>query len=248
MRGKQKYMSPIIQDFHLSERFEVAFNQIHESLKSIVKIKDDRFKTLIDVGLRKHKIIDKYYNDLKQYAKLRNSLVHDKRELGYYIAEPHIDVVEHIEKIASIFNKPNYALSIATNKVVCIDSEDSILSILEAIKLYGYSQYPIYKNKECVGLLKTGDIVNWMCEHIINTIVDLTDIKVGDVMTNVNSHPIEFVPKSIDIFSIEDIFEEKHKEKVDLEVIIITENGNRNETPLGMVTAWDLIEIDYTVD
>ena len=120
-------MSSIKQDYHLSERFEVAFNQIHESLKSIVKIKDDRFKVLLDVGSRKHKMIDKYYNDLKQYAKLRNSLVHDKKEIGYYIAEPHIDVVKHIEKISTIFNKPNYALSIATKEVIYFDCEDSII-------------------------------------------------------------------------------------------------------------------------
>ncbi|WP_428912149.1 CBS domain-containing protein [Niallia sp. Krafla_26] len=241
-------MSSIKQDYRLSERFEVAFNQIHESLKSIVKIKDDRFKVLLDVGSRKHKMIDKYYNDLKQYAKLRNSLVHDKKEMGYYIAEPHIDVVKHIEKIATIFNKPNYALSIATKDVIYLDYADSIITALQAIKKYGYSQYPVYKNKECVGLLKTGDIVNWMSDNIINTLVDMTDITVGDVIANVKHHPIEFSSKAIDIFSIEEIYERKHKEKVDLEVVIITENGNGYETPLGMVTAWDLIEIDYTVD
>ena len=241
-------MSSIKQNYYLSERFEVAFNQIHKSLMSIVKIQDDRFKVLLDVGARKHKIIDKYYDDLKQYAKLRNSLVHDKKELGYYIAEPHLDVVKHIEKISSIFNKPNYALSIATKEVVYFDCEDSLLSIFQAIKKYGYSQYPVYKYNECVGLLKTGDIVTWMSEHIINTMVDMTDIKVGDILSNVKHHPIEFAPKSIDIFSVEDIYENKHKEKVGLEVVIITENGKCDESPLGMVTAWDLIEIDYTVD
>lgn len=241
-------MSSIKQDYHLSERFEVAFNQIHESLKLIVKIEDDRFKVLLDAGSRKHKMIDKYYNDLKQYAKLRNSLVHNKKELGRYIAEPHIDVVKQIEKISTIFNKPDYALSIATKEVIYFDYEDSILSTLQAIKKYGYSQYPVYKNKKCVGLLKTGDIVNWMSENIINTIVDVTDLKVGHVIANVKNHPIEFAPKSIDIFSIEDIYENKHKEKVDLEVVIITENGRWDESPLGMVTAWDLIEIDYTID
>ena len=80
--------------------------------------------------------------------------------------------------------------------------------------------------------MKTGDIVNWMSENIINTIVDMTDIKVGDVIANVKNHPIEFASKAIDIFSIEDIYERKHKEKVDLEVVIITENGKCYETPL----------------
>lgn len=241
-------MSLLKQKYHLSERFEVAFNQIHDALKSIVKIDDDRFKKLLDVGSRRHKIIAHYYDDLKQYAKLRNALVHDKIKLGTYIAEPHIDVVEHIEKIAAIFNKPNYALSIATKNVIYFNSGDSILSILPTIKKYGYAQYPVFDNKECVGIVKNGDIISWMSDHIINTIVDLTDVKVSDVMANAKNHPIEFVPKSIDIFTIEDIFEDSHKDGVDLELVIITENGKRSEKPLGMVTAWDLIEIDYTAD
>ncbi|RKQ29291.1 CBS domain-containing protein [Oceanobacillus halophilus] len=236
------------QDYHLSERFEVAFNQIHDSLRSIIKIKDDRFKVLLNIGARKHKMIGKFYNELTQYAKLRNSLVHDKRELGYYIAEPHIDVVERIEKISSVFNKPNYALSIATRNVVTLDCEDSMLDVIQEIRKHGYSQYPIYQNKHCVGLLKTVDIVSWMSKNVINTMVDLTDIKVRDIISDVKEHPIEYVPKSIDIFSVEDLYENKHKDKVKLEAVIITGNGKNNEKPLGLVTAWDLIEIDYTAD
>ncbi|MFT4414222.1 CBS domain-containing protein [Fredinandcohnia humi] len=241
-------MNTIYQSYQLSERFEVAFNQIHDSLKSIVKINDDRFKTLLDIGVRKHQIINQYYNDLKQYAKLRNSLVHDKKELGYYIAEPHLDVVTHIEKIASIFNRPNYALMIATKEVITVNYDENIINTFQTIKRYGYSQYPVYRNKECVGLLATGDIVKWMTENVRNAVVELAEIKVKDVLKTVRNHPIEFAAKSIDIFSVEDIFENKHKNKIYLEAVIITENGKSDELPLGMVTAWDLIEIDYTVD
>lgn len=85
-----------------------------------------------------------------------------------------------------------------------------------------------------------------MIENVYSTIVDLTHIKVCNVLSKNGNYPIEFVAKSIDIFTVEDIFEEKHKQKTDLEAVIITENGKKDELPLGLVTAWDLIEIDYT--
>ena len=235
-------------EYHLSERFEVAFNQIHRSLKYIVKIREDKFKVLLDVGARRHHLIGKYHSDLTQYAKLRNSLVHDKRKLGYYIAEPHIDVVTHIEKIAELLNRPNYALSIATREVISFDFESSILIAFQEIKKHGYSQYPVYDNNKYVGLLQTGDIVKWISENIVNTVLDICEVKVSDIIADVNDHPIEFVKKSIDIFEVEELYENKHKERIDLEAVIITENGKRNETPLGLITAWDLIEIDYTAD
>jgi predicted transcriptional regulator len=232
-------------NYILSERFEVAFNQIHEVLKNKVRINDDRFVVLLDRGAKRHHLIANYQNDLKQYAKLRNAIVHDKRELGFYIAEPHTEIVEHIEMIAKVFSRPNYALSIATKDVICFDYEDSLQEVFKIIKEYGYAQYPIYKNKECIGLLSTDDIVRWMSENLINTIVDITDIRVFDIISTVESHPIEFGSKTLDIFSVEEIYEGKHKNKLDLEAIIITENGSNSERPLGIITAWDLIQLDY---
>ncbi|MFE8701723.1 CBS domain-containing protein [Cytobacillus sp. FJAT-54145] len=232
----------------LSERFEVSFNQIHDALKKIVKIRDDRFSVLVKVGAKHHQAIETYKSDLEQYAKLRNAIVHDKVDIGYYIAEPNIKVVEHIEKIARVLNGPNYATSIATKEVIFYNYEDSILKVIQGIKEHSYSQYPIYRNKECIGLLTTGAIVKWMAINVAENIVKLDCIKVSDILEYEVEHPIAFVPKSINIFEVEEIFENAHKDKKELEAVIITENGKKHEAPLGLITAWDLIEIDYTVE
>ncbi|PLS02338.1 CBS domain-containing protein [Neobacillus cucumis] len=232
----------------LSERFEVAFNQIHESLRKIVQIKDDRFVVLVKAGARNFQIVDTYKEELEQYAKLRNAIVHEKTEIGYYIAEPNRSVVERIEKIASIMGRPNYALTIATKQVVYFNMDDKILDVIHAIKEYGYSQYPIYQNKECVGLLSTGAIVKWMAANVQSSAIYLTNILVSDILQAEKALPVKFAPKSINIFEVESIFEKEHLENKDLEAVIITENGKCNETPIGLITAWDLIEIDYTAD
>src|SRR3954469_19898555 len=154
---KQMKKGPI-----LSERFEVAFNQVHDAMKDIVKINDERFVVLVKVGAKKYQIIETYKKDLEQYARLRNAIVHEKVEIGFYIAEPNAKVVSHIEKIANVFSRPNYALSIATKNVVFFEYHDSILKVTAAIKEYGYSKFPVYKNKKCMGLLTSCSIVKWM--------------------------------------------------------------------------------------
>jgi predicted transcriptional regulator len=232
----------------LSERFEVAFNLVHDALRDIVQIKDDRFVVLVKVGAKKYQMIDTYKKDLEQYARLRNAIVHEKMEIGFYIAEPNAKVVSHIEKIANVFSRPNYALSIATKNVVFFDYQDSILKVTTAIKEHGYSKFPIYKNKTCIGLLTAGSIVKWMAQNMENSMVNLSDIHVSDIMMYEKEHPIEIVPKDINIFEVENIFEKAHKKKRKLEGVIITENGKADETPLGIITAWDLIEIEYTVE
>lgn len=232
----------------LSERFEAAFNQIHEFLKRKVNIFNDKFQALLNEGAKRHEMINTYKEDLTKYAKLRNVLVHEKVDVGYYIAEPNPQIVARIEKIAAIFNQPNYALSIATKRVISFDTEDSILLVVQGIKEHAYAQYPVYQNNEFIGLLTNAHIVHWFAEHIHNSILDLREVQVKDIIKNVSEHPVQFVPKTINIFEVEEIFENAHKSNKNIEAIIITENGNRKESPLGLITAWDLIEIDYTAD
>jgi hypothetical protein len=77
---------------------------------------------------------------------------------------------------------------------------------------------------------------------------NLANIHVYDILKHEQVQPIHIVPKSVNIFEVENIFGKSHKEKQKLEGVIITENGRSNEAPLGIITAWDLIEIDYTID
>lgn len=232
----------------LSERFEVAFNQVHEALRDIVQINDDRFVVLVKVGAKKYQIIETFKKDLEQYARLRNAIVHEKMEVGFYIAEPNAKVVNHIEKIANVLNRPNYALSIATKNVVFFDYQESILKVTSAIKEHGYSKFPIYKNKKCIGLLTASSIVKWIAQNMESNQVNLSDIHVSDIMKYEKEHPIDFVTKDTNIFEVENIFEKYHKRKKKLEGILITENGHAEEKPLGIITAWDLIDIDYTTE
>lgn len=232
----------------LSERFEVSFNTIHEALKRKVKIKDDRFSVLLRVGADNHEMIKTYKGDLEQYAKLRNAIVHAKVKIDYYIAEPNIIVVEHIEKIASILSCPNYALSIATKDVIYFDMNDSIIDVINAIKKFGYSQYPIYVDREAVCLLYTADILKWMVNKGFNSFFEMENIRVKDVVPFITNDQIAYVSKKTDIFEAEDLFEIAHKNKGNLKCMIITENGGKDEKPLGLITAWDLIQIDYTID
>lgn len=235
----------------LSERFEVAYNQIDEALKSMLKIYNRGFSDRVRIGASRHKIIKEFQDELLQYARLRNAIVHEKTELGYYIAEPHENVVERIEQIARLMTEPEDCLSIATRQVVYFHEDDPLITVIRKMQGNHYSQFPVYDDYGCVGLLKCRTIVKWLANHLTNgspNMKILSEVTVGDIYGEDKNYPIVFVPKSYTIFEIEDVFEEFHKHKKDLEMAIVTENGRRTENPLGVVTPWDLIEIDYTVD
>jgi hypothetical protein len=230
----------------LSDRFEVAFNQIHKCL--IEKVKDncdDRFKQLVETGMKKHSLIRSFYNELCQFAKLRNAIVHEKVDHDFYIAEPHLEIVERIEKVAGYFMKPEAALNIATKNVHHFNESDCLADVLSCIRETSYSRFPIYNEKgEYLWLLTATYILNWLTDRLDDQVIDLNNAKISDIADSEEKQLVAFISKTSSIFKAEEIFETFHKEGKKLEAIIITLNGSENEKPLGIVTSYDLIEID----
>lgn len=228
-----------------SERYEVAFNRIHLELKKLVKNEAPHFVNLVYKGSKMFSLIQKYQEELHQFARLRNAIVHDKYDLGEYIAEPHEETVQRIEEIANIFSKPSNALSIATRNVITYHYEDSIEKVIKGIQKYSYSQYPIYKDRQCIGLLTAKAVVSWMALNVSSSIVDLSEVKVKDMVYFEKDYALSFAPETINIFELEKMFVDAHLNKQILEAVLITKNGESDEQPLGLVTSWDLIEMDY---
>ncbi len=227
----------------LSERFEAAFNRIHNYLKSAVKQADsDAFIELLHVGARKHASIRKHLDELKQFAKLRNAIVHEKTEADYYIAQPHKEIVERIEQIDTVLSEPAEAQSIASSPVYIVETDTPLLQVLDIIRENGLAEYPVYEQGRCKGLLAGTEILTWMAEHEADGKIDLNGITVKDITTERDEDSIAFVKKEANIFDVEYTFEEYQSNDKKLEAILITPGGKSDELPVGMITSWDLIK------
>ena len=82
-----------------SSRFLVAFNKIEKFLKEINDSKDYvTFFKSIDLAGRKNATVRKYEDDLREFADLRNAIVHHRTSTEYALAEPQMEIVELIER------------------------------------------------------------------------------------------------------------------------------------------------------
>ncbi|MDQ1144254.1 CBS domain-containing protein [Bacillus sp. SORGH_AS 510] len=237
-----------MQDIHtetpLAERFEAAFNRIHKCLMKLVRnARSDSFKVLLDSG-NSHAIIRTHRHDLYQYAKLRNALVHEKIKERYYIAEPNVDVVTHIEMIADRFEQPVTVLSIASSPVLYYKEETPLMDIMKVVDKLSISIFPIYDASGAFkGLLTSEGIIRWLSKQPSSTI-SIEKVRVRDLMVHEKPHEVVFVKKEADIFEVEEIFEDTFLAQKKLEAVIITENGKATEKLLGIITSWDLVEIN----
>ncbi|SDN08645.1 hypothetical protein SAMN04488137_3443 [Fictibacillus solisalsi] len=238
----------ITPDSEWAERFEVAFNQIHHILKRLNPNEyNDAFMKLLTDSSRKHRVIQQVYYDLRQFAKLRNALVHEKLERKTFIAIPHENTVLKIENIAKLLSKPPTVLDIATAFVVSVNLTTPLQDLIKIMGTSSYNQFPVYEKGVFQFLISENGLTKWMAASIHKGSIHVEGKTVENLKPYEEHHNVVFVKRSMDIFELEDIYEESFQKKRKLEAVIITQNGSPLEAPLGIVTSWDLIEIDLLV-
>jgi predicted transcriptional regulator len=231
------------------ERFELAFNRIHSRLKELSKATNsDRFIDLLQENKEKYSVFRYHFHKLKQFAKLRNAIVHERVEDGFYIAEPHLSVVEEIERISEEVLNPPTVYSLASKPVIQVDASATLPDFLDVIAKYGYSQYPVYDQHQFKGLLTNSGIVRWFSENIPFDQKQLEQITIADILKLEKDRQVAFIGKEQNIYDLENLFELYFKNRKKLEAVIITEMGEQHAPPLGIVTSWNLLQIDHSTN
>jgi predicted transcriptional regulator len=231
-----------------SERFLNAFIEIESRLKEIVNNDVHKaFYQLVDRAARKNESIEKYKATLKEYAELRNAIVH-KRIDGEAIAEPHTSVVEDLEFICKMITKPPKLEDEFLRKVIKCSSYDRIS--VAARRMFGnsFTQIPVYDSRKFVGLLTTDSMARWMSANLESGAGYTEDVDVRSILEfNEHKENCIFISRTATVFDAISAFEQWHKRGARLNAIIITEMGDRNENPLGILTLFDLPRLYSTI-
>lgn len=242
-------MNNLMTQKDLVARFEAAFNRIHVKLKELTTGTSDHisYSEALYKSRVRHNVVRHHYELLKQFGHLRNALVHQRFDKDHYIAVPHEDTVKEIERVETLLMKPPLALSIASQPVVCFNPDTPIREILHEVERSGFSQFPIYDETNFVGLLTEGGIAKWMSKNIVSDFISLENVVAKDILVCEKKHNVHFISRESTIYDLEDVFEEAFDNNDKLEAVIITQAGKRTQKPIGIVTSWDLVQIDQTI-
>jgi hypothetical protein len=85
-----------------SESFLNSFAAIEKHLRSIGKAdRSASFYQVVDSSARSDRVVRRYRDDLKEYADLRNAIVHERFD-GHVIAEPNDRAVADLSKLQAM--------------------------------------------------------------------------------------------------------------------------------------------------
>ncbi len=231
-----------------ARRFINAYNQIDYALRAQYNLKRSmNFSELIRKTVTLNYIVRKYEDELIDYGRLRNAIIHRSNE-EYIIADPHDEVVLAIEKIAKLISTPPNALNtICKDRVITALWDDSLKKIIKIMSENSFTNIPLYKNGKLMGVIHGQRILEEIGKIIIkneniNSYIENT--KINEII-NEDNYPRYFVmPASSTIDDILELFFQNRK----LLVVLITKNGSDDEMPLGIITTTELIEMNNILD
>ncbi|MBU5595481.1 CBS domain-containing protein [Amphibacillus sp. MSJ-3] len=227
-----------------AERFIVAFNKIEKYFDQ--QLNDTRYVPFHRAVLRLKKnnaIVNRYHNDLLEYSELRNAIVHERTEMNYTIADPHIKVVEAIEQIAEELTAPKLVIPTFSKTIEVIQADLLLKDVLTIIRNTKFTQFPVYRSKQFIGLLTDKQILHWIANHMNGDFKELLRTPINQLLESGAKPNYRFIPRSMNIYQAEEVFLETIKKHEGVDALLITEEGKSNQKLLGILTPQDLIDI-----
>lgn len=232
----------------LAERFIKAYNQLDYTLKNLYNFKRGMpFSDCIRRAVQLNSVVRKFEDELIDYSRLRNAIVHSNRDNDEIIAIPKKEVVEKIEHIAKLIcTPPRIYDTVCQKDVLCVENTVSIKETISLISKSGYSNLPVYKDGEILGVANGQRILNKLGE-IINNNIDLNNFIettcIGDIISE-DKNFYAFADKNLTISEALNMFYDNRK----LLVILITPHGNYLEMPIGIVAVSDILDINKVLE
>ncbi|HKM38807.1 MAG TPA: CBS domain-containing protein [bacterium] len=231
--------------YERSRRYLNAFSEIEAALRNLVQApKGERFYSLVRKCARKNKIISRHADDLREFADLRNAIVHERCN-GEPIAEPHQNTVKQIEKIRDQLIAPPTVEPLFFRKVVWCTPSDPMGKVSKIMFKNSFSQIPIYKKGQCCGLLTTETITRWLAHRLQLADTAALENESVEVVARYCEYKDNYViaSRKATLFEALDCFDGFAKRGRNLDALIITASGESDEKPLGIITVFDLPEI-----
>ena len=230
------------------KRFIESYNILDKALREIYNIKPNAtFSDVIRKVAGVNSVIKKYEDDLIDYGRLRNAIVH--RSINdEVVAEPHDDIVLKLEQITRLITTPPRALdTIVNRKVFVVDAGEKVKTVLEEMFKSGFSNVPVYRGKTLLGVISRKMVVDAIgaAIHDKRSVEELLNTPCLEALNveSIGNH-YEVVPASITIDNLLYIFQQNRK----VSAVIITKTGSYNELPLGIVVTADTIDMQTILD
>ena len=206
-----------------SQAFLDSFATIEKFLRSLAS--EDRsssFYHLVDMASRMNRTVARYRDDLKEYADLRNAIVHERSD-GHVIAEPNDMAVSHLAALRSLLLTPPKVVPMFQVDVQTRDVSRPLGEAVVVMLQGSFSQLPVTQDHRVVGVLTSNTIARWLGHEVATDLFSLRETTIGQVLKfTEDSENHCFLGRSSTLFDVLGCFDDFASRGKDLDAILVT--------------------------
>lgn len=236
-------------DTRNATEFIASYNKIDAQLRELYGFKPSQpFTDVVRRSAEKNTIVRRYENELADYARLRNAIVHQSTD-GRIIAVPCDDVVENIQLIERLLcSPPTVGETLQDKRIVSIEAEISLKQAVMLMARTGYSNIPVYRGKRMIGIANNRRILRELGGVLargLSADAWLGGTAVSDILSESDLFVYyKYIGKKDSLQEIVDAFEENRK----LLAVCVSENGRAGERVVNFITAADLPHLNKLLE
>ena len=205
------------------------------------------FYQLVESVAKRNRAVLGYRDDLKEFADLRNAIVHERTD-GHVIAEPNDQAVANFERIRAALINPPTVVPKFQRKVQSRSVDESVGEAVSDMRSGSFSQLPILSGGTVIALLTAETVVRWLASEVSNDLVSLLETKIEVVLPHVEDPKHYcFLPRRATLQEALGRFEDFAARGKDLDAILISQDGKPDQSLIGILTVYDLPEVLETL-
>ena len=185
-------------------------------------------------------------SELRYCREVRALLSHKPQIGGEYAVTPSEAMCGLLEDLIAKIEKPSRCIDVSPplSEIVCADPDDKLLPLIRTMTKRGLSNLPILYEGRVVGILSAASVLSYQSNHgfILNESTPVRELEKYTSLS-ANGKKYHFMKSGDPTLSAVSLIRSRFHKGERVAMILLTENGTKNEKLLGILTPWDVMGI-----
>lgn len=229
-------------------KFLEKFQKFEKLIKTRSKAGDDTH--FIDSAIlvaKTNQYLHNQMSTIRDINALRNVFAHQER--NKYIASVSDHVLDVLDQLIVALENPPIVKDKFGTKVFQAATDDFIWKVMGEMRQKTFTHVPIWNGNVLVGVFSYSSLFEWLADRqsYENQVITFEKKQILDVNPKyLNSPCVNFkcISESTSIYDISPMFQTALNQQKRLDCLLISPNGLKKEKPTGIITSWDLGNIE----
>ena len=217
-----------------TELFIEKYKELEHTVRSVYSLQES---DSISYYLTHHERFKIYREKIAYCQKVRNFLQHEEKIEYEFAIQPSQAMIEFISKLIKEVKNQAKCKDIMITDIYYQTLNGNVLETIHTMKEKDISHVPILENQKVIGMFNKEVFL-----EVLDSVLKTSTFK--DIQEHLAHHSnhYKFVMDNLYIEDLQEIFVSNYKNGNRVDLLLVTENGSGDETLLGIVSPWLVLQ------